>query len=67
MKHTLTAIAVCFLLTSAARAEQNTAQSSKADSGNEDCSKQVWPHFSPECLRNTDKAVNVRLVTAVRR
>jgi hypothetical protein len=31
-----------------------------------DCSKQVWPHFTPTCLRN-DQAVVVRIVTANRR
>jgi hypothetical protein len=32
-----------------------------------DCSKQVWPHFSPTCLRNADHAITVRIVTADRR
>jgi hypothetical protein len=32
-----------------------------------DCSKQVWPHFSPACLRNADQATTVRIVTADRR
>jgi len=31
-----------------------------------DCSKQVWPHFAPTCLRN-DQAIVVRIVTADRR
>ena len=31
-----------------------------------DCSKQVWPHFTPTCLRN-DRATVVRVVTASRR
>ena len=31
-----------------------------------DCSKQVWPHFTPTCLRN-DQATVVRVVTANRR
>lgn len=32
-----------------------------------DCSKQVWPNFSPACLRNADQATTVRVVTADRR
>jgi hypothetical protein len=32
-----------------------------------DCSKEVWPHFSPSCLRNANDADPVRLVTADRR
>jgi hypothetical protein len=31
-----------------------------------DCSKQVWPHFTPTCLRN-DQATVVRVVAASRR
>jgi hypothetical protein len=32
-----------------------------------DCSKQVWPHFSPTCLRNVDQPAPVRIITADRR
>ena len=32
-----------------------------------DCSKQVWPNFSPTCLRNVDQATTVRIVTADQR
>lgn len=32
-----------------------------------DCSKQVWPNFSPACLRNADQATTVRIITADRR
>jgi hypothetical protein len=32
-----------------------------------DCSKQVWPNFSPTCLRNADRGTTVRVVTADRR
>lgn len=32
-----------------------------------DCSKQVWPNFSPACLRNADQATTVRVITADRR
>jgi hypothetical protein len=67
MKHVLSVIAVSFLLTTAVTAEEATTQSVKADSVTEDCSKQVWPNFSPSCLRNADRAINVRLVTANRR
>jgi hypothetical protein len=63
MKHVLSAIAVSILLTTAAGAEEITTQSDKADGATEDCSKQVWPHFSPSCLHNADRAVNVRLIT----
>ena len=67
MKHVLSAIAVSFLLTTAVSAEEATPQTVKADSATEDCSKQVWPNFSPSCLRNGDRAINVRLVTVNRR
>jgi hypothetical protein len=32
-----------------------------------DCSKQVWPNFSPTCLRNVGQAAPVRIITADRR
>ena len=67
MKHLLTAVAVSLLLTTAVYAEEAAPQTVKADYAIEDCSKQVWPNFSPSCLRNADRAVNVRLVTADRR
>jgi hypothetical protein len=67
MKHVLTVIAVSFLLTTAVCAEEVTTQPVKAESATEDCSKQVWPNFSPSCLRNADRATNVRLVTVNRR
>ena len=66
MKNILS-IAVSFLLTTAVSAEEVTTQPVKADSAAEDCSKQVWPNFSPSCLRNVDRAINVRLVTVNRR
>jgi hypothetical protein len=43
--------------TSATAAKEDTAA---------DCSKQVWPHFTPTCLRN-DQATVVRVVTVNRR
>jgi hypothetical protein len=48
-------------------ARQLGLPAAKADSATEDCSKQVWPNFSPSCLRNADRAINVRLVTTNRR
>jgi hypothetical protein len=27
-----------------------------------DCSKEVWPNFSPSCLRNANESTGVRLV-----
>jgi hypothetical protein len=66
MKHVLSAIAVSFLLITAPAAEEVAQQTAKADSATEDCSKQVWPNFSPSCLRNADRAINVRLVTVNR-
>ena len=67
MKHVLSAIAVSFLLTTAAAAEEVATQPVKADSATEDCSKQVWPNFSQSCLRGADRALTVRLVTVNRR
>ena len=32
-----------------------------------DCTKEVWPHFSPSCLRNADQATQVRMVAVSRR
>lgn len=29
-----------------------------------DCSKEVWPNFSPSCLKNANRATAVRFVTA---
>ena len=67
MKHVLSAVAVSILLATVASAEEVATQTVKADRATENCSKQVWPNFSPSCLRNTDRAVNVRLVTVNRR
>ena len=64
MKHLLTIIGVAVLLTTPVAAEEATSPPTKAANSTEDCSTQVWPHFSPSCLRNADKAVAVRLVTA---
>jgi hypothetical protein len=67
MKHALSAIAVFFLVITYAGAEEAMTQPVKADDAPDDCSKQVWPNFSPSCLRNADRTINVRLVTVNRR
>ncbi|MET3843897.1 hypothetical protein ABIE49_005975 [Bradyrhizobium sp. OAE829] len=68
MKRNLSAIALLLLLATGARAEEATAPSDKANTPTEDCSKQVWPNFTPSCLRNAGQhATNVRLVSTERR
>jgi hypothetical protein len=67
MKRNLSAVVVLVLLATGARAEHETTPSDKANTPTEDCSKQVWPNFSPSCLRNADQATNVRLVSTMRR
>lgn len=68
MKRNLPAIAVLLLLATAAHAEDTTTSSDKANNSTEDCSKQVWPNFTPSCLRNAgQQATNVRLVSTERR
>jgi hypothetical protein len=57
------------LVTPAAAGEQvaaPTAAPSVKEGVTVDCSKEVWPDFSPSCLRN-DNATVVRLVTVNRR
>ena len=51
-----------------ARANETVATSATAvkEDAATDCSKQVWPHFTPTCLRN-DQATVVRIVTVNRR
>ena len=66
MKHALSAIATSFLFSTAVLGAEEAAQPPKTDVA-EDCSKQVWPNFTPSCLRNADKAIAVRLVTSNRR
>ena len=68
MKPLLTFVGVAVFLTTTVAAEEAKSPFTKAAATSaEDCSTQVWPHFSPSCLRNVDKAVAVRLVTADRR
>jgi hypothetical protein len=67
MRYAVPAIVLSVLFANAAIAEEGSTQPVKADSATEDCSKQVWPNFSPACLRNADRATNVRLVTTSRR
>jgi hypothetical protein len=67
MKRTPSAIAVLLLLASGAHAQEATTPSDKAKPPTEDCSKQVWPHFTPSCLRNAAQTTNVRLVSTERR
>ena len=52
--------------TAADAAASAPASATSKDEGSVDCSKEVWPHFSPSCLRN-DHATEVRLITARRR
>jgi len=66
MKHVLLTIAVVLLLTTASSAAEEATLPEKADKVTEDCSKPVWPHLSPSCLRNANQTINVRLITANR-
>ena len=63
MKHVLPAVMASLLLATGVSAEEAAPQTVKADT-TEDCSRQVWPNFSPSCLRNGDRAISVRLVTS---
>ena len=67
MKLHLSAVAMVFLLATGARAEEGTTSSDNRTVPTEDCSKQVWPNFTPSCLRNAGQATNVRLVSTERR
>jgi hypothetical protein len=58
----LSALAIILLFATGAQAQEATTPSS-TNTAAEDCSKQVWPNFTPSCLRNSDKATNVRLVS----
>jgi hypothetical protein len=67
MNRNLSAIAVLLLLATGAHAEHEASPSDKANTPTEDCSKQVWPNFTPSCLRNAGPATTVRLVSTERR
>ena len=67
MKTLLSTIGTALFLTTAAVAQETASLPVKAENVVEDCTKQVWPHFSPSCLRNADKAMTVRLVTPAQR
>ncbi len=67
MKRNLLALAVLILLATGARAEHETTANDKANTLAEDCSKQVWPNFTPSCLRNPGQVTNVRLLSPARR
>lgn len=63
MKELFTGIGVALFLTTAAAAMEGTKPPVSVETTVEDCSKQVWPHFSPACLRNSNTAIQVRLIT----
>jgi hypothetical protein len=65
MKRNLSALAVLLLLATGARAD--TTSNDKANTPTEDCSKQVWPNFTPSCLRNAGQTTQVRLLSTDRR
>ncbi|MET4717285.1 hypothetical protein ABIF63_001391 [Bradyrhizobium japonicum] len=73
MKTILSAAAAFVLLATVALADEVPPPQPKVqqagDSAKEadDCSKQVWPHFSQACLRSEGKGIAVRLVTTERR
>lgn len=73
MKYLFSAISVSLLAVCGAFADEasprphdEASQTTQPAKGPEDCSKQVWPHFSPACLKQNE-AVSVRVVTAERR
>lgn len=67
MKFGISAIALCLMLATAATAGELATRGGKQEQADqartEACSNQVWPHFSPSCLRNDDREITVRLVT----
>jgi hypothetical protein len=71
MKYVVTTIAALVLFSFSIAAADERLPRKDDKSGQvqeaEDCSKQVWPHFSPSCLRTPDKGTNARLVTTDRR
>ncbi|MCS3892138.1 hypothetical protein M2171_001271 [Bradyrhizobium japonicum USDA 38] len=72
MKTILSAAAAFVLLATPALADevpppQKIQQAGDSAKEADDCSKQVWPHFSQACLRSEGKGIAVRLVTTERR
>ena len=74
MKFIFSTTAVLILLTTTALAEEapvllpKVQEAADAAKEAEDCSKQVWPHFTQACLRSGGGgAAAVRLVTTERR
>ncbi|QIG97342.1 hypothetical protein [Bradyrhizobium sp. 6(2017)] len=73
MKSIFSTTAVLILLAAPALAEEAPVQLPKVRTNEaakeaEDCSKQVWPHFTQACLRAEGKGIAaVRLVTTERR
>lgn len=73
MKTILSATAAIVLLATAALADEVPPPQPKVQQTDdyakqaEDCSKQVWPHFSQACLRPEGRGIAVRHVTTERR
>ena len=72
MKTAIRTLAISILLTMSGieigtAAEEAAAPPSKVEAAKVDCSRQVWPNFSPACLRNADQKIDVRLITVERR
>lgn len=72
MKTAIGTLAITILLTMfgieiGTAAEEIAAPPGKVETATVDCSRQVWPHFSPACLRNADQKIDVRLITVERR
>ena len=72
MKTAIRTLAISILLTTfgieiGTAAEETAASPSKVETATVDCSRQVWPNFSPACLRNADQKIDVRLITVERR
>ena len=72
MKTAIRTLAISILLTMSGieigtAAEEAAAPPGKVEAATVDCSRQVWPNFSPACLRNGDQKLDVRLITVERR
>lgn len=65
---TLSLVASSLQLTTPAAADRITkAATPVKEESPIDCSKEVWPHFSPSCIRNANRSIEVRLVKTTRR